>query len=178
MFRTGDGRLWADSSERARNGLCSEAARSKTSARGSSRAGYRRSPDADEIVVSEFALYQLGMRDDADLEKAIGRTVKLDVGGVSQRPTARAGPRADRPPPAGRTDPRADARTGKADPFAAGKDRRLRPERGGEGRASKTARTAVRPAGRAGTESGKTASGHFRTSAAWCGCSRARTARR
>ena len=40
------------------------------------------SPDADEIVVSEFALYQLGIRDDAELEKVLGRTVKLEVGGV------------------------------------------------------------------------------------------------
>jgi len=40
------------------------------------------SDDANEVVISEFALYELGVRSDADLEAAIGRTVTIDVGGV------------------------------------------------------------------------------------------------
>ena len=38
--------------------------------------------DAAEVVISEFALYELGIRDDAQIEAVLGRTVQLDVGGV------------------------------------------------------------------------------------------------
>lgn len=40
------------------------------------------SDDAAEAVLSEFALYELGVRDDADLEAVIGKPVQVDVGGV------------------------------------------------------------------------------------------------
>lgn len=40
------------------------------------------SDDAAEAVISEFALYELGVRDDADLEAAIGKPLQVDVGGV------------------------------------------------------------------------------------------------
>jgi putative ABC transport system permease protein len=42
------------------------------------------SPDADEVVISELVLYQLGqfgVRDDANLEQVLGKTVTLEVGG-------------------------------------------------------------------------------------------------
>jgi putative ABC transport system permease protein len=38
--------------------------------------------DANEVVVSEFALYELGIRDDAQLEAVLGRTIQVDVGVV------------------------------------------------------------------------------------------------
>jgi putative ABC transport system permease protein len=40
------------------------------------------SDGAKEVVVTELVLYDLGMRDDADLECAIGLPVRLEVGGV------------------------------------------------------------------------------------------------
>ncbi len=39
------------------------------------------SDDAAEVVLSEFTLYELGVRDDEALEAAIGGRVQLDVGG-------------------------------------------------------------------------------------------------
>ncbi|MBY0457085.1 MAG: ABC transporter permease, partial [Gemmataceae bacterium] len=44
-------------------------------------------PDAREVVVSEFALYQIGIRDDEELERAVGREVVLEVGEVENAPT-------------------------------------------------------------------------------------------
>ena len=40
------------------------------------------SDDAKEVVVTELALYDLGLGDDADLERAIGKQVRLEIGGV------------------------------------------------------------------------------------------------
>jgi putative ABC transport system permease protein len=39
------------------------------------------SPDADEVVVTEFLLYELGVRDDAAVEALLGRPLRLGVGG-------------------------------------------------------------------------------------------------
>jgi putative ABC transport system permease protein len=41
---------------------------------------------AKEVVVTELVLYDLGWRDDADLERAIGMPVRLTVGGVHNAP--------------------------------------------------------------------------------------------
>ncbi|AMV23819.1 ABC transporter permease YtrF precursor [Gemmata sp. SH-PL17] len=82
-YRTGDGRVWIDSSETPASALCVSGRLDDLAPR--LLAGRLPSaPNAEEIVVSEYALYQLGIRDDADLERAVGRTVKLDVGGVKQ----------------------------------------------------------------------------------------------
>jgi putative ABC transport system permease protein len=40
------------------------------------------SDSAKEIVVTELALYDMGLGDDADLERAIGMPVRLEVGGI------------------------------------------------------------------------------------------------
>ena len=40
-----------------------------------------RTDDAAEVVLSEFTLYELGVRDDAAVAAAIGQRVQLDVGG-------------------------------------------------------------------------------------------------
>lgn len=40
------------------------------------------SEDAAEVVVSEFLLYQLGIRDDSQLEAILGQAIPVDVGGV------------------------------------------------------------------------------------------------
>jgi putative ABC transport system permease protein len=40
------------------------------------------SDDANEVVVSEFALYELGIRDDEQVEAILGQAVQVDVGGV------------------------------------------------------------------------------------------------
>ncbi len=45
------------------------------------------SPDAREIVVSEFTLYLLGFHSDADLERALNQPLELVVGGVKNEPS-------------------------------------------------------------------------------------------
>jgi putative ABC transport system permease protein len=80
-FTVGNGRVWLDAAERPApalvvSGPLTDLAPRLTAGR------LPASPGAAEVVVSEFVLYQLGVRDDADLEKVLGREVKLDVGGV------------------------------------------------------------------------------------------------
>jgi putative ABC transport system permease protein len=41
---------------------------------------------ADEVVLSELALYDLGRGDDADLERSLGMGVRVEVGGVKHAP--------------------------------------------------------------------------------------------
>ena len=77
-YRTGDGRLWLDTADKP-------AAVSTVSGRLDDLtprliAGRLPASGESEVVVSEFALYQLGVRDDADIERAIGREVRLDIG--------------------------------------------------------------------------------------------------
>lgn len=80
-FRTGEARLWTDAADKPAPGLAVSGSLDDLAPR--LIAGrLPASPDADEVVVSEFALYQLGIRDDADLQSALGRPVKLEVGGV------------------------------------------------------------------------------------------------
>jgi len=86
-FRTGDGRLWADTADKpaavaTASGPLDDLAPRILAGR------LPDAPDADEVVVSEFALYLLGARDDAELEAVIGRTVRLDVGGVKNAQSA------------------------------------------------------------------------------------------
>lgn len=45
-------------------------------------AGRLPNPDADELLISEFTLYQLGVRDDAQIEAILGRPIALEAGGV------------------------------------------------------------------------------------------------
>ena len=80
-FRTGEGRLWADTSDVPApvfsvSGKLDDLAPRLIAGR------LPAAPGADEVVVSEFALYQLGVRDDLALGGAIGRTVRLEVGAV------------------------------------------------------------------------------------------------
>lgn len=80
-FRTGEGRLWLDSADKPAPVFTASGRLDDLDPRlvvGRLPAG----PDADEIVVSEFALYQLGIHDDVDLKRALGRSVRLEVGGV------------------------------------------------------------------------------------------------
>ena len=42
--------------------------------------------DTKEVVISELVLYDLGWRDDADLERVLGRPITLAVGGVQNAP--------------------------------------------------------------------------------------------
>jgi len=80
-YHSGDGRVWLDTSSTPASVFASSGKLDDLRPR--LLAGQLPAADgADEIVLSEFALYQLGIRDDADLEKVIGRTVKLEVGGV------------------------------------------------------------------------------------------------
>jgi putative ABC transport system permease protein len=44
------------------------------------------SDEAAEVVLSEFVLYELGVRDDADLEAALGRAVQVDAGAMLGAP--------------------------------------------------------------------------------------------
>ncbi|HSQ57715.1 MAG TPA: ABC transporter permease, partial [Gemmata sp.] len=44
------------------------------------------STEAREIVVSELVLYDLGLTDDEELDRAIGLPVRLDIGGVRNAP--------------------------------------------------------------------------------------------
>jgi putative ABC transport system permease protein len=41
---------------------------------------------ANEVVVTELVLYDLGWRDDADLEKVIGKSIRVTVGGIRNAP--------------------------------------------------------------------------------------------
>lgn len=80
-YRTGGGRLWLDTADRPTaalvvGGNLDDLAPRLIAGR------LPASPGANEIVVSEFALYQLGVRDDADIATAVGREVRLEVGGV------------------------------------------------------------------------------------------------
>ena len=50
-------------------------------------AGRLPAPDAKEVVVSEFVLYLLGFRGDAEVEAAVGRPLELVVGGVRNEPS-------------------------------------------------------------------------------------------
>lgn len=80
-FTVGNGRLWLDAAEKPAPALVVSGPLVDLAPR--LIAGrLPASPDADEVVVSEFVLYQLGVRDDAELEKGLGREVRLDVGGV------------------------------------------------------------------------------------------------
>lgn len=84
-FRTSVGHLWVDGGERpfwldAASGPLEDLTPRLIAGR------LPAGPDADEIVVSEFALYQLGFRDDVDLERVLGRPAKLVVGGVYNAP--------------------------------------------------------------------------------------------
>lgn len=45
-------------------------------------AGRLPTDDANEVVVTEFALYELGIQDDAEIEAILGQAVQVDVGGV------------------------------------------------------------------------------------------------
>lgn len=80
-FRTGEGRLWSDAADKPAvafvvGGPLGDLAPRLLAGR------LPESPDAGEVVVSEFALYQLGVRDDGELAAALDRTVRLEVGGV------------------------------------------------------------------------------------------------
>lgn len=80
-FRTGEGRVWSDAADKPAVAFAVSGPLADLQPR--LLAGkLPESPDANEIVVSEFALYQLGVRDDADLPGALGRTVRLEVGGM------------------------------------------------------------------------------------------------
>jgi putative ABC transport system permease protein len=80
-FTVGNGRAWLDTAERPAPALVVGGPLADLAPR--LIAGrLPASPDANEVVLSEFVLYQLGVRDDAELEKVLGREVKLDVGGV------------------------------------------------------------------------------------------------
>jgi putative ABC transport system permease protein len=80
-FRTGEGRVWSDTADKP--AVAPAVSGALTDLQPRLLAGrLPESPDAAEVVVSEFALYQLGIADDADLPAAIGRTVRLEVGGV------------------------------------------------------------------------------------------------
>jgi putative ABC transport system permease protein len=80
-YSVGEGRVWLDTADKpaavlAASGPLADLAPRLVAGR------LPESPAAEEVVVSEFALYQLGVRDDADLERVLGRSVKLEVGGV------------------------------------------------------------------------------------------------
>ncbi len=80
-FRTGEGRLWLDTAEKPA-GAFSVGGRLNDLTPRLIAGRLPSSLDAEEIVVSEFALYQLGIRDDADVDQVVGKIVKLEVGGV------------------------------------------------------------------------------------------------
>jgi putative ABC transport system permease protein len=80
-FTVGDGRLWVGGADRrpavfAVAGPLADLEPRLIAGRLPAAA------DADEIVLSEFALYQAGVRDDDDLARVLNRAVKLEVGGV------------------------------------------------------------------------------------------------
>ncbi|MFM8271196.1 MAG: ABC transporter permease [Gemmata sp.] len=84
-YRTGEGRLWLDTADKPAPAFAVSGRLDDLAPR--LIAGRVPAPDsADEIVVSEFALYQLGLRDDSEVAAAVGREVRLDVGGLRNNP--------------------------------------------------------------------------------------------
>ncbi|MCS6866393.1 MAG: FtsX-like permease family protein [Gemmataceae bacterium] len=80
-YRSGDGRIWADTADTSVPAFTISGPLDELTP----RLIVGRLPQAkatDELVVSELVAYQLGFRDDADLDKILGLSVKLDVGGV------------------------------------------------------------------------------------------------
>ena len=77
-YRTDGGRAWLG--ERSATGFVAAGRLAALSPR--LLAGRIPADDADEVLLSEFTLYELGIRDDAELEAVAGRTIQLDVGGV------------------------------------------------------------------------------------------------
>lgn len=80
-FRTGEGRAWSDTADKPAVAFAVSGPLADLAPRLLAGA-LPASPAADEIVLSEFALYQLGVRDDAELDRAVGRAVRLEIGGV------------------------------------------------------------------------------------------------
>ena len=83
-FRNGDGRVKA-------NGAAKPAVANTISGRLADLqprllAGRLPADGAKEVVVSELLIYDLGWRDDADLEQVLGKPVLLTVGGVRNAP--------------------------------------------------------------------------------------------
>lgn len=83
-FRAGDGRLTAAGA--ARPAAASVVGGPLADLAPRLLSGRLPEPGAKEVVLSELALYDLGWRDDADLERALGRSVTVTVGGVRNAP--------------------------------------------------------------------------------------------
>jgi putative ABC transport system permease protein len=77
-FRSTDGRVWMG--EKASPAFVAAGNLSGVADR--LVAGRLPAPDATEILLSEFALYELGLRSDAAMAAAVGKPVVLEVGGV------------------------------------------------------------------------------------------------
>lgn len=85
-YNSGGGHLWADGTDKpvsvsTTSGPLAELAPRLIAGR------LPDAPDADQVVVSEFTLYQLGICDDDDLERMINRPVRLEIGGVRNAPS-------------------------------------------------------------------------------------------
>jgi len=83
-FRGGDGRVSAEGAERPARAYTVSGPLVDLEPRLLS--GRLPAPGAKELVVTELLLYDLGWPDDADLERVLGRTVRLTVGGVRNAP--------------------------------------------------------------------------------------------
>ncbi len=80
-YRTADTRITAEGGEKPATGLAASGPLADLQSR--LIAGrLPSSDDAKEIVVSELVLYDLGMGDDADLERSLGLPLRVEVGGI------------------------------------------------------------------------------------------------
>jgi putative ABC transport system permease protein len=79
-WHSSTGRVWLG--ERGRDGLVVSGRVHAPSMVARLVAGRLPDPDADEVLVSEYLLYELGARDDAQLAELLGRPLRVEVGGL------------------------------------------------------------------------------------------------
>jgi putative ABC transport system permease protein len=82
-FRSQEGRLWVGD----KTAIAFVASGNLSGVTDRLTAGRLPGEQADELLVSEFTLYDLGLRSDAEFEAVVGKKVALEVGGVRNTPS-------------------------------------------------------------------------------------------
>jgi putative ABC transport system permease protein len=83
-FRTSEAQVWEKDAEKPGSGVAVSGQLADVQPR--LIAGRLPVEGASEVLLSELVLYDLGFRGDADLERALGLTVRVVVGGVQSSP--------------------------------------------------------------------------------------------
>lgn len=83
-FRTSEAQVWTKDSEKPGTGFAVSGQLADVQPR--LIAGRLPVENANEVLLSELVLYDLGFRSDAELERALGQPARIVVGGVSSSP--------------------------------------------------------------------------------------------